>query len=283
MYKSQLTAPTKAQLQKRIDNSVLMINKGQHYKAFHFDDMGYTVHVCSDYAVISTPFHHTVFKYYPNEEVSYNNPYIYFNIFVDIANKYKDKIQDKNVNGEVIYSLHKLKNLTEVEDAEKIIIDKIETYFYLLFDPMYLLGNTDFDSANMLVRLICFYAYKNAFLFAEEGDIKNNELFNNIISEIRWLSLRQEKDASKRLARKDIDDIEKEAMDKMCALVKERGQEMDNPVLFKRISDEALAMKDMMKGNDISATTEPKEEDKKNKEEEKENPEPGKEESSDLF
>ena len=53
---------TRGELEKRIKNAQLIVDKGKNYKAFYFAARGIGIYICQDYIVSTTNFHQHVWN-----------------------------------------------------------------------------------------------------------------------------------------------------------------------------------------------------------------------------
>ena len=134
---------TRGELEKRIKNAQLIVDKGKNYKAFYFADRGIGIYICQDYIVSTTNFHQHVWNRI--DAMGYNTTCLMLESLVDIANAHSEEIQDKNEKGEVYYSLDKLRLIDTLTDTERIIIQMTEKWLYVINTSNHTLSNNPID------------------------------------------------------------------------------------------------------------------------------------------
>jgi len=236
---------TKAQLEKRIKNAQLIVDKGSAYKAIYFADRGIGIYICKDYVIVSSNFHQHVW----NKVIGtgYNKPCLYLEQMVDIANAHIDEISDKNPKDEVFYSLTKLMSISSLSNDEKLLLTLVERYIYVINDGIYCIGNEPQDITNLMLQYLCWLAKSNIFVGDRDEDILRNEFYNKFISTLRFIGLDVEIDNSLNDELKDkIAEIEENAYNQIKNYIEDKsGKMIDVVALPKRTDDEAIALKEL--------------------------------------
>jgi len=171
--------PTNAQLQRRIQNAVVIVEKDKDTKSLYFDDKGVRLTVTMDYAVIETGFHRHVFSAITANGVS--RPYLYTRQFVDIA--LENDCMVTNDKGEQFRSYAKLfEVLKEKEDKTQYnICWFVDIWMFNIFAPLYEIDNTEASSFIVYERYMHNMA-RNSFLLDEhKEDVTNKQFVDAII------------------------------------------------------------------------------------------------------
>lgn len=171
---------TRAELEKRIKNAQLIIDKGKKYKAFYFADRGIGIYICKDYVVSTTNFHQHVWNRI--NSAGYNSTCLILESLVDIANAHAEEIQDKNEKGEIYYSLDKLRILDTLTETEKIIIQMVEKWLYLINDSIHSLSNNPILYGSNNIKYFTWHALQNAFVNNENKDVSYNDLIDRYLA-----------------------------------------------------------------------------------------------------
>lgn len=171
---------TRAELEKRIKNAQLIIDKGKNYKAFYFADRGIGIYICQDYVVSTTNFHQHVWNRI--NSAGYNSTCLILESLVDIANTHAEEIQDKNEKGEIYYSLDKLRILDTLTETEKIIIQMVEKWLYLINDSIHSLSNNPILYGSNNIKYFTWHALQNAFINNENKDVSYNDLIDRYLA-----------------------------------------------------------------------------------------------------
>lgn len=174
---------SKAQLEKRINNAFLMVDKGNEFKSIYFADRGIGIYICKDYISMSSDFHQHLWRKILG--YGFNKPCLYLEMLVDTANKYITEITDKNDKDEIYYSFAKLMKLESTTSNEKVLIQMVDRWIYLVNESIYSISNDPIDLASNIIKYISFHARNNALLNStkEKGATKN-ELFDLYIQYI---------------------------------------------------------------------------------------------------
>lgn len=236
---------TKAQLEKRINNAQLIVDKGNAYKAIYFADRGIGIYICKDYVIASTNFHQHVW----NKVIGagYNKPCLYLEEMVDIANAHINEIGDKNNKGELFYSLTKLQSLSSLTEEERILIILVERFLYVLNDAPYAIGNEQQDITNLMVQYLCWLTKASVFMEERTDDMIRNDFYNKFISLLRYMTLEADidKNTDDELKEK-IAEIEENAYNQIKNFIEDKGGKMINNIaLPKNNMDEAKALKEL--------------------------------------
>lgn len=124
--------PTNAQLTRRIERAVLLVDRTKDTQELFFSDKGMRITVTEDYAVIATGFHRHVFASYSNMGIS--RPYLYSKRLLEMA---LENIEAIKVDGG--YSYAKLFEVLKAKEdkTEYYIADYVDKWLYNIFQPLY--------------------------------------------------------------------------------------------------------------------------------------------------
>lgn len=248
---NDLSSLSKEQLRKKITKAMMFIDKGSDYKAFYFDDMGLGIHICEHFVLLSRPFNDIVYARVTGQ--GYSKPCMYLGWVVDIANKYKDKIQGKGADGGICYSFRELIALDCLTEAERIIVRFFFMYAYYVSDPIYSIGNSPLDFTNMLTLFFSYQCKIEALTQERDADATRNDFFNDYITLFRHMSLGCQLDKEKTIALKNkIVEVEKQAYETIKSAAVEMGGVLENTIALRKddmSEEEAL---NEMKTNDRS-------------------------------
>lgn len=238
---------TRAQLEKRIDNALLIVDKGKEFKSIYLGDIGIGVYITKDYAIMTSNFHQHIWNKFNRQ--GYNKPYIYLDQFVNLANEHINEIGDKNIEDELFYSMRKLIAISTLSESEKILIGMVYRFIYVANSGIYAIGNENIENTNLLLQYSCWLSYSNVFFEIKDEDVLRNDIYNKFISEFRYNSL--DKDIDKKFENKlkeKINEVEGNAYNQIKKFINENGGKMiDTVALPKRTDeDEVQALKEIM-------------------------------------
>jgi len=161
--------PTNAQLQKRIANAILHVDRTKETQSIFFDDKGLRLTVNEDFAIIETGFHRHVFNNFTNDGVC--RPWLYTRRMIEIANDNDCKVNDG-------YSYQRLMQvLNDKEDkGEYNIATYYDWWLMNIFSPLYSIGEN--EAQCFLVYLDYMYTIaKNSIFLDEHKDGLTNKQF----------------------------------------------------------------------------------------------------------
>lgn len=155
---------TKAQLEKRLANAIVHVDKTKDTQSIFFDDKGLRLTVTEDYAVIETGYHRHVFNNFTSDGVS--RPWLYTKRMIEIAN-------ENNLNSYQALLNH-LKNKEDQSDYN--VATYFDWYLFNIFAPLYSIGENE-AQAFMVYMDYMHNIAKNAILFDEHKDGLTNRQF----------------------------------------------------------------------------------------------------------
>ena len=175
---------TNAQLQRRIKNAVVHIDRTKDTQSVFFDDKGVRLTVGDDYAVISTGYHRHVFSSATGAGIS--RPYLYTKRIIELSNMYECNVSDDkgNVTGRSYAKL--LETLKEKEDrSEYNIVYLYSWYLMNIFQPLYSIGESEVESFMVYFDYCCNIA-KNAIMLSEKiEDMSNKQFIQKFIENLK--------------------------------------------------------------------------------------------------
>lgn len=210
---------TKAQLEKRINNAVVFVEKTKETQSIYFSDKGLRLTVTDDYAVIETTWHRHVFFKITND--GYSRPYIYTKRLVSIALEHEKEFIVKDEKGNSSYSYTKFfKVLEKQEDKTQFnVCWYVDLWFYNMFAPLYEIDETEAGAFLVYERYMHNIARTSFLLDEHKEDVTNKRFVNEIMEkEKEFLNDMQEsvvlkaKSDEQRLA-EEIDAIQKTEFD----------------------------------------------------------------------
>lgn len=195
---------TNAQLLRRINRAIVHVERTKDTKEIYFDDKGLRLMYNEDWCVVGTNFHSHVFNRITGSGVS--RPYLFVQRFVDIAIENNCVVKDENGN-DLGYSYTKLmQTLKDKEDKKDYnLCWYIDLWFYNMFQPLYSVDETPI-SATLVYEQYIHNIACNSILLEEHKENMTNKQF----------------------------------IDKICELVKEFTNGMNEDVIFHKMTDDEL-------------------------------------------
>ena len=236
---------TRGELEKRIKNAQLIVDKGKNYKAFYFADRGIGIYICQDYIVSTTNFHQHVWNRI--DAMGYNTTCLMLESLVDIANTHSEEIQDKNEKGEIYYSLDKLRLIDTLTDTERIIIQMTEKWLYVINTSNHTLSNNPIDYGGNSIKYFSWHALCNAFLNNDNKDISYFDLIDRYLAYEAFLLSGNGVDEDKvQETFKECTSIMKKALKDIRDVNIKNGSKSEDFILVpKRNDDEAKALNEI--------------------------------------
>lgn len=169
---------TKAQLQKRIANALIHVDKTKETQTIFFDDKGLRLTTTEDFAIIETCYHRHLFNNFTSEGIS--RPFLYTKRIIEIANENDCKVGDG-------YSYQRLMDvLKDKEDkSDYNIATYIDWWLMNVFAPLYSIGENEAQAFMVYLDYMHNIA-KNSILFEEHKDgLTNKQFIDKYIDLIR--------------------------------------------------------------------------------------------------
>lgn len=175
--------PTAAQLQRRLQNAVLHIDKDRSYEGVYFSDKGLRLEVVEDYCIIATGFHRHVFDKICLGQGGYSRPYLYTKRVIEIANENLEAIKtDAGYSFQTLLEVLKAKE----DQAEYNICVFFSWWCLLIFNPLYSIAEDDVSSFFVFFKYCCVLAQNHIILDEHKEDVTTKqfvERFKELITE----------------------------------------------------------------------------------------------------
>ena len=167
---------SRAQLEKKIGNSLLFIEKTKDTKTVFFKDKMLTISITNDFALIETSFHRHVFSAITGN--GYSRPYLYASAFVDIV---KEKnIKDEEGNYKYADLMDSLKNDEDKKNMQ--ICWLFDLYLFNIFMPLYSIGESEFECFSVYEQYLHNIAKSSISLSERNEDITNKQYIEKVCS-----------------------------------------------------------------------------------------------------
>lgn len=169
MNENKPKKPTNAQLQKRLANALIHIDRTKETQSVFFDDKGLRLTVNEDCAIIETGFHRHLFNNFTSEGVC--RPYLYTKRLIELANE-----NDCMVEGGFSYQ-RLMQVLKEKEDKNDY---NVATYYdwwlFIIFNNLYAIAENEASSWLVFFKYVQALA-TNSILFEEHNENLTNKAF----------------------------------------------------------------------------------------------------------
>lgn len=174
---------TNGQLQNRLRNAILHIDKTKDTQSVFFDDKGLRLTVNEDFAIIATGFHQHVFTNFTAQGVS--RPYLYTKRFIEIALANDCTIKD--AKGNVTRSYGKLLGiLKEKEDQKEFQVAwYIDLWFNNIFHPLYGIGESEAESFLVYETYLHNIARNKIIMSEKINDMTNLDFIDAVMQEVK--------------------------------------------------------------------------------------------------
>lgn len=173
---------TNGQLERRLKNALLHIDKTRDTKSIYFDDKGLRLTANEDFAIIETSFHRHVFNSITSQGIS--RPYLYTQRFIEIALSNECLVKDEK--GNITRSYNKLMSvLKEKEDKTEFnVCWYTDLWFNVIFHPLYGIGETEIESFLVYESYLHNLARNKIILSEKNEDITNKQFIEQIGKEL---------------------------------------------------------------------------------------------------
>lgn len=172
--------PTNAQLQKRIANALIHIDKTKGTESIFFSDKGLRLTFNEDYAIIATGFHRHVFNNFTSSGIS--RPYLYTKRVIEIAN---ENLKDIEVDGG--YSFQRLLEVLKAKEdkSEYNIVTYYEWFVFNCFQPLYSIGESEVESFLVYEAYLHNIARQAVLLSEKKEGMTNKQFFDDVIKNMQ--------------------------------------------------------------------------------------------------
>ena len=174
------TKPTNAQLQRRIANALIHIDKTKDTESIFFSDKGLRLTVNEDYAIIATGFHRHVFNNFTSSGIS--RPYLYTKRVIEIAN---ENLKDIEVDGG--YSFQRLLEVLKAKEdkSEYNIVTYVLWWLEIIFAPLYSIDESEAGSFLVYEAYLHHIARQAVLLSEKKEDVTNKMFFDEVIKNMQ--------------------------------------------------------------------------------------------------
>jgi hypothetical protein len=171
--------PTKGQLQNRLRNAILHIDKTKDTQSIYFDDKGLRLTINEDVAIIATGFHQHVFQNITSQGIS--RPWLYTKRFIEIAFDNDCTVQDSK--GQITHSYAKLFDLLDKKEdkSEFNVAWYYDLYISNLFHPLYSIDETEIASFLVYEQYLHNIAKQQVLLGEHTEDMTNLQFVDALI------------------------------------------------------------------------------------------------------
>lgn len=180
---------TNVQLQKRLDNAVLHIDKTKDTKSIFFDDKGLRLTANEDYAIIETGYHRHVFSNFTAAGVS--RPYLYVLRLIDIALDNASAITVEKGNGNTGFSFQKLLDVLKNDESKKheyIIVYYCDMYLFTIYQNLYSIGETVGSTFIVYLSYLCGIARNSIILDEHKESLTNKQFIDRFCDSLKELT-----------------------------------------------------------------------------------------------
>ena len=174
------TKPTNAQLQRRIANAVVHIDKDKSYQSVYWSDKGLRLETTDEYCVVSTGFHRHIFNNFTSSGIS--RPYLYTKRVIEIAN---ENIKDIEVDGG--YSFQRLLEVLKAKEdkSDYNIVTYVSWWFEIIFAPLYSINESEAGSFLVYEAYLHHIARQAVLLSEKKEDMTNKQFFDEVIKNMQ--------------------------------------------------------------------------------------------------
>lgn len=169
---------TKAQLQRKIDNALLHIDKTKDTQSIFFSDKGVRITVNEDYAIIATGYHRSVFDNITSSGIS--RPWLYTKRFLEIAIENDCKTAEGYSYAKLFESLK-----AKEEKAEYNIAVFFDWWLQNCFLPLYSIGESEAEAFLVYESYLHNIARQSVILSEKTEDLTNKQFFEAVIKNMQ--------------------------------------------------------------------------------------------------
>ena len=169
---------TKAQLEKRIKNAIVHVDKTRESQTVFFDDKGLRLTVTDEFAIIETGYHRHLFNNFTSEGIS--RPYLYTKRMIEIA--YENDCVSKDG-----YSYQRLMQVLKdkKDQSEYNIATYYDWWLMNIFAPLFSIGETEAECFLVYMDYMHNLARNSIFLEEHKDGLTNKQFVEKWIDLIR--------------------------------------------------------------------------------------------------
>ena len=174
---------TNGQLQNRLRNAILHIDKTKDTQSVFFDDKGLRLTVNEDFAIIATGFHQHVFCNITSQGIS--RPWLYTKRFIEIA--LNNDCQVRDAKGNVTRSYSKLMAVLKAKEdqSEFRVAWYCDLYFSNIFHPLYAIGESEAESFLVYESYLHNIARNKIIMSEKINDMTNLDFIEAVMQEVK--------------------------------------------------------------------------------------------------
>lgn len=172
--------PTNAQLQKRIANALIHIDRTKDTQSIFFTDKGLRLTTNEDVAIIATGFHRHVFNNFTSSGIS--RPYLYTKRVIEIANENIVAVETEDG-----YSFAKLLEVLKAKEdkSEYNVVTYVSWWFEIIFAPLYSIDESEAGSFLVYEAYLHHIARQAVLLSEKKEDVTNKMFFDEVIKNMQ--------------------------------------------------------------------------------------------------
>ena len=170
--------PTKAQIERRLQNAVVLVEKTKDTQSIYFSDKGLRMTVTDDYTVIETGYHRHIFSKVSGVGIS--RPYLYTERLIALA-------LENDCKTESGYSFAKLLEILKAKEnqAEYNIAVYTEWWLFNCFQPLYSIGESETESFLVYEDYVHNIARNQVILEQRNEDVTNKQFIDKVIKNMQ--------------------------------------------------------------------------------------------------
>lgn len=172
---------TNGQLESRLRNALIHIDKTKDTQSIYFDDKGLKLTVNEDFAIITTGFHRHVFSSITSQGVS--RPYLYVKRFIEVALENDCMVRDEK--GNVTRSYSKLLAVLNAKEDKNEFNVAWYTDLWLnnIFHPLFAIGETETESFLVYESFLHNIARNKVIMSEKIDDMTNKQFIDQVVKE----------------------------------------------------------------------------------------------------
>lgn len=168
--------PTAGQLERRLQNAVVHIDRTKDTESIYFSDKGLRLTVDKEYAVIETGYHRHIFTNFTSAGIS--RPWLYTKRFVEMALEHESEIITENG-----YSYERLFTVLKEDEKNKVkynIAQYIDWWLFNIYAPLYSIGESEAETFLVYESFVHNLARQNVILEEKTGDMTNRQFIEKV-------------------------------------------------------------------------------------------------------
>ena len=168
--------PTASQLERRLMNAVVHIDKTKDTQSIYFSDKGLRITVDKEYAIIETGFHRHIFTSFTSAGLS--RPYLYTKRFLEAALEH-----EKEIVTESGYSYERLFAVLKDDEENKVkynIAQYVDWWLFNIYAPLYSIGESEAETFLVYESFIHNLARQNVILDEKTDDMTNIQFLDRV-------------------------------------------------------------------------------------------------------